>query len=190
MTDSLNDRAEAELRRERRGAVPLSELARRLGTGSASLAAVLDHDDRFLLIAPTCVPDLTLLPAADREAYAAALREAGMETAPTVALATPTEPAEPADVSPVELLLRDSVARLLAANPEPALAAAAHRVWPALTEALAGAAPPNGEPTRAPRDGTGPSTTRPPDPDGRGRVPRRRRTPSPRRPRHGGSRRE
>lgn len=189
MIDSLTDRTETFLSQCRRAAVPLIELAEQLRADPESLRRQLEHDDRFVLIPPTDVPDLTRLTAADREAYTAALRAAGVHTTPSVALARP-EDAEPG--GRVDLLLRNSVARLLALTPDPGLAAAAERIRPALRAALGPALSPPLSPTAHPPEGPGetaPSTTPPRGRTAPARVPPRRRTPSPPRPPYPGSRR-
>lgn len=180
MIDTLVDRAERLLSDARRIAVPLPELAARLGAEPSSLAPRLEEDHRFLLIHPITVLDLTLLPPADRDAYSAALQAAGMDTVPRVALA------EPPDLPgrPVERLLRESVTRLLARSPEHGLAVAAERALAALTAVGSPADPPGDH-----SSGIDPSTTHPPGPPALARAPPRRPAPPPRRPPYRGSRR-
>ena len=181
MTDTLTDRAERLLRDGRRIAVPLPELAQRLGAQPDSLARALEDDDRFLIVPSAAPLDLTQLEPAERDAYATALRAAGVNTTPSVLLAEPATAGDgSAPDAPVQLLLRESVTRLLALSPEPNLAAAAERLRTALTAAVRPACPPCG---------TAPSTTPPPDPAGPARVPPRRRAPSHRPPPYRGSRR-
>lgn len=177
MIDPLNDRAEAFLSEARRAVVPVPELARRLRAEPDTLARQLDDDPRFVLIRSIAFPDITVLPDIDRGACVRALEAAGVHVEPRVALAEP--PDLPPD-SPVELLLRNSVVRLLARSSDPALAAAAER----LRSALAATVTPAEDP-----DGTAPSTTPPPRPMPRGRAPPRRRVPSHPRPPYPGSRR-
>lgn len=173
-TDPLNERAEAFLTSARRVAVPIPELARRLGADPDSLTRCLDEDPRFVVMDPVVLPDLSHLPsAADRDAYTRALVTAGVHVHPSVALA---EPVSLPPGSPVDLLLRNSVARLLARSSDPALAAAAERLRSALTASV--------DPGE-----TDPSTTPTPDPPARARVPPRRRAPSRGRPPYPGSRR-
>lgn len=162
MTEPLTDRAAAFLSARRLVAIPLPVLARALATAPGALAAQLEEDDRFIFVQPQTYPDLTLLAPADRTAYEAAFRAAGWEPTPTISLAAP-----PPDGS-VDGLLCDSVARLLARTPTPALAAAAERLQAALRTAV------SPEPAA-------PSTTLPPRPSGRDGTPPRRR-PAPRRP--------
>lgn len=181
MIDSLTDRAETFLAHDRRAALPVAELAGHLRADPESLTRQIARDPRFVLVGPGISPDLDLLPPGERDAYAAALREAGVHLTPSVALA---DPAEADEGSAVDLLLRSSVARLLALRPEPAFAAAAERARAALGLALT----PSDPPVRSP-DGIDPSTTLPPVPSRPARVPPRRRTPSPRRPPYPGSRR-
>lgn len=176
MLDSLTDRTETYLRHARRATIPLSELAEQLRADPGSLARLLDHDNRFLLLRPDTAPDLSLLPSVDRDAYAAAFRAAGIHFLPAVALADPPA-ADPR--GPLEILLQSTVARLLASRPEPALAAATDRVRAALEAAA---------PTARRAHGTDPSTTPLPDRSGPARVPPRRRMPSPPRPPYPGSR--
>lgn len=181
MIDSLTDRAKTFLTHTRRAAVPLAELAGHLRQDPESLVRQIAHDPRFVLIQPAFSPDLAPLNAGERDAYAAALDAVGIHITPSVALADPTALATGGTV---ELLLRSSVARLLAETREPALAAAAERTRAALDAALTATEPP--EPTSA---GTAPSTTPPPDPSESARVPPRRRIPSPPPPPYRGSRR-
>lgn len=180
MIDRLTDRAERLLRDAPRIVVPLSELARGLGAEPGTLARDIADDDRFLLLEPAAPLDLTLLTPADHEAYAAALGAAGVHSAPGVLLARPHPARSRAPESPIDLLLRESVTRLLTLTPEPRLAAAAERVLTALAAAI---------PTVDRSDGTDPSTTPPPGPVDPVRDPPRRRPPSPRRPPYRGSRR-
>ncbi len=163
------DRAVAILSSTPHIAIPLTDLARSLDASAAALAVQLSDDARFVVIRPTAFPDLSLLPESDRAAYDAALRAAGVHSAPSIALRSH---ASGGRHDSVPLLLRDSVARLLASTPQEDVLAAAERTRVALTCAL-GPFPD--------RDGTVPSTTPPPDPPERTRPrpPRRR---SPRRP--------
>lgn len=171
MSDLLSDRAEAILSAGQRLALSLTALARALGVSPEALAAQLQGDDRFIIIHPPTAPDFTLLTAADREAYTAALRAAGWADAPRVALAAP-----PHGARSVDGLLRESLSRLLARTPEPALLAVAERLEEAVRAATG--------PGRA-----APSTTPPPDPCGRDGAPPRRRCPPRRPPPYPGSRR-
>lgn len=176
-TDALTDRAEALLDATPQVALSLPELAGLLDTSTAALAAQLEGDDRFVLIQPTTFPDLSLLAEADRAAYGAALQEAGVHAAPSVALRTPADPG--ADCS-LDLLLRNSVARLLALAPAEGLIAVTERMRMAVGEAIA---------TTDDPAGTAPSTTPPPDPLAPGSaLPRSRHRPR-RRPPYPGSRR-
>lgn len=177
-TCSPTDRAAALLARAARAAIPVPELAGRLGQSPESLVRRLREDPRFVVIGPSPFPDLSLLPAAGRAAYEAALREAGLHGEPSVALA---EPVEAGPGAPVGLLFRDSVARLLARTAEPGLVSAAERLRAALA---ALATTPDGP------DGRAPSTTPPPDRPRPAPAPPRGRPPPPHPPRYPGSRRE
>ena len=177
MIDSATDLTEELLKNAPRLGVPLSEIAHHLNIGAEALERQLERDARFLLLPTGTFPDLSLLPAKERDAYAAALRAAGLHGTPRVLLA---DPAAPAPGSSIEVLLRDSVGRLLTRSPDPALAAAADQI----EEVLRRFTPPPPEPDR-----TGPSTSPPPAQTGSERVPPRRRIPSPPRPRYPGSRR-
>lgn len=170
MDPTLLDLAAAILDASSRALVPISELAPAVGTEPGVLLNRLHEDDRFLLVQPGGFPDLTMLPAEEREVYTEALRAAGVHAAPLVALAAP----EPGDHPTA--LLRQSVARLLAREPEPELATSAERLGRVIEEAL--------QPYRTDR-----STTPPPGPPPADRVPPRRRPPSPRRPPYPGSHR-
>jgi len=172
---SLADRAAALLAESDRAAMTLPELARALGATRAELGRWLGDDARFVHVAPPAFPELTILPTVDGASYEAALQRAGVGRAPSVALA---EPADPGPGAAVALLLRDSVTRLLARTPDPALVAAAERVRPALAAA-----------TSPDPAGTAPSTTRPPDPPEPVRGPPRGRPQPRRRPPYRGSRR-
>lgn len=192
MIEPLTDRTERVLRRAHRLAVPLPELARQVGASPGPLAEELERDDRFIVIPAAIIPDFTHLPAADRKAYGAALRAAGVQTAPSVTLARPVAPTADGEL---EVLLRGSVAGLLAVLPVPDMAEAAERARAALDEvraaardpSLTGVAEGDGRPP-APAE-TPPSTTPPPGPDEPVRAPPRRRIPSPARPPYPGARR-
>lgn len=174
---SLADQVEELLNGTSRVAVPLPDVARQLDTSPATLAALIRDDARFVVVEPATFPDLAMLPEADRAAYSRALREAGVHGTASVALRVPLEPLPPGEV---DLLLRDSVARLLVQTPEPALLAAAERMRQAVTDVT----------RRRPDPAeTTPSTTLPPDPPERNRAPPRRRHSPPVPPRYPGSRR-
>lgn len=164
----LADRAEALLQRSPRLLVPLVALARRLDAAPDALERQLADDERFVLIRPAGFPDLDGLPESRRNAYDTALEAAGLSCHPGVVLARPSCSPDPG----VAVQLRESVATLLRTRPDPGLAATGERVMRTLTLALG---------NRSER-GTGPSTTRPPDPlpaaPGRTRRPQ----PGPRRP--------
>lgn len=175
---SLADRAAALLNDTSRVAMPLPQIARRLEVSPAAVIAQVQDDDRFVLIPPTAFPDLAMLPEDDRSAYDAALASAGVHGTPCIAL---REPLEDGTSDDVDLLLRNSVARLLGRTPEPSLLAAAERVRMAVTSLVA--------PRRDPVE-TDPSTTPLPDPIARRRDPPRRRRPPHPKPPYPGSRRE
>lgn len=173
----LTDRAEEILNRTTRVALSLPELARQLDTSPASLTAQLEADERFVLVRPTCFPDLSLLSDHDRRAYDTALHAAGVRSAASIALRAP---AGPGSGAAVDLLLRDSVTRLLARTPDEALVAAAERMRLALSQIPDAAACPAG---------TARSTTPLPGPPAPASAPPPRRPSSGRRPRCPGSRR-
>ncbi len=163
------DRAVEILSSTSRLAIPLTDLARTLDTSTAALAAQLLDDDRFVVVHPTAFPDLSLLSETDRTAYDVALRAAGVHPVPSVALRTHAGGRRHCSV---DILLRDSMARLLASTPQEDLLAAAERMRLAVSRAMGPAPDP---------DGTAQSTTPLPGPPERtrDRPPRRR---SPRRP--------
>lgn len=183
LTCSLIDRAAAILARADRAAIPLPELADRLGATADELRRHLNDDSRFVLVAAPPFPDLTTLAPGDRDAYAAALRQAGVLGEPCVAL---TDPDDPGPVPPLDRLLRNSVARLLGRTADPALLAASERLRTALSGL--GATPADSAPLQP--AGTAPSTTPLPGPHGSAKGPPRRLPPSLRPPRYRGSRRE
>lgn len=174
----LTDRAEAILNSTGRVALSVHELAGRLDTSPATLTAQLEGDDRFVLIQPATFPDLSLLADRDRRAYDNALQAAGVHPAPSIALRAPVEEGSRGSV---DLLLRNSVTRLLAETPEEGLIAAAERMRLALSGI---------RDTRACPVGTAPTTIPPPDPPGPPSAPPRRRRPPGHRPPYPGSRRE
>lgn len=174
---SLADRIEELLSGTARVAVPLPEIADQLDTSPAIAAARIRDDPRFVLIQPPPFPDLAMLPDADRSAYGEALRAAGVHGTPSVAL---RDPGDTGRDRQLDLLLRDSVARLLVENPEPALVAAAERIRSVVTDVTR----PHPDPVE-----TAPSTTPPPGPPARKRDPPRRRHSPPARPPYPGSRR-
>lgn len=149
MTDPLIDRAITFLGDSPRVALPVAELARRLGTVDPDgLARRLAGDPRLLLIEPPALPGLALLPADRQAAYERALRAAGLRSAPRVALLHRT----PHPGAGVAALLRHTAAQLLTPGPDAeAVADAAERANRALLAALRGGA-------------GAPSTTHPPDP--------------------------
>lgn len=174
---ALADRVEELLNGTARVAVPVPEIAEQLDTSPASLAAQLREDTRFVLIQPAAFPDLAMLTEAERSAYSRALREAGVHGTPSVAL----RDFDTDRNGDVDLLLRDSVTRLLVRSPEPALVAAAERMRRVVT-AVTRSRPDSAE--------KAPSTTPAPDRTAGRRVPPRRRRSPPAPPRYPGSRRE
>ncbi|MDX1673769.1 MAG: hypothetical protein R3314_03110 [Longimicrobiales bacterium] len=165
MTDPLIERAIAVLHETPCVALPLTVLAARVGTTDPDgLALRIAGDPRLLLIEPPVFPGLALLPSTREEEYEAALRAAGLRTAPRVALtARPARTGGAAAPGGVAALLLETAARLMGPGPAAdALAHAADRAYRAVTAT----APP----------AAAPSTTRPPGP--RPRPP----APPPRRP--------
>jgi hypothetical protein len=118
MTDITLDLAADILAAARSVTVPLTELARRLGTLDADgLAARLDADPRFLVIEPAGFLHLAGLPDDRRAAYDRALRAAGVLGDRRVAWVPSAAPA--ADADAVTLLVHIT-ARLLSPRPGPA----------------------------------------------------------------------
>lgn len=168
-----HERAAAFLNATGRVLVPVPELARAVDIDPARLLMGLAEDPRFVVVRPPLFPDLTLLPATDRQAYSAALAAAGVHATPVVALSEP----ESGDAVPA--LLRRTVGRLLARDPAPELAIQADRLEQVMRAALS-------EEWRA---GTGRSTTPLPGPRPAAPDPPRRRAAERRPPRYRGSRR-
>lgn len=175
--DPILDRAIAILRDSPSVALPLPELARRVGTGDPDgLARLLAADDRVLVLAASALPDLTLLPADRAAAYERALTAAGLRPFRRVALLHRT----PVPGAGVAALLRQTTARLLAPGPQPgpgpirgqAAADVAEAAERANRAVLAARLP----------DAAVPSTTRPPDPPPPEPGPPPPRPPGPRRP--------
>lgn len=166
MTDSIIDRAIAILRSAACVALPLDELAARVGTVDPDgLARRIAADPRLILVEPVSLPGLELLSAERETAYDRALRDAGLRGNRRVALRT--RRASPG--AGVSALLLETAARLLSPGPEAdALARAADRAYRAVTATL-----PTGE---------APSTTRPPGPPIPPPARRRTRRPAARRP--------
>ncbi|MGK7312169.1 MAG: hypothetical protein ACN0LA_07985 [Candidatus Longimicrobiales bacterium M2_2A_002] len=166
MTDPIIERAIAILRSSACVALPLDELAARVGTVDPDgLARRIAADPRLILVEPVSLPGLELL-SADREtAYDRALREAGLRGGRRVALRA--RRASPG--AGVSALLLETAARLLSPGPEAdVLARAADRAYRAVTATLPA--------------GPAPSTTRPPGPPTPPPVRRRTRRPAARRP--------
>ncbi len=148
MSEPVAERALTILTDAARVALPLSELAGRLGHGDpASLGRQLEADDRFAVVEVRAFPALAPDPRGRDGSYAAALRAAGLAAAPLVARTG--MPAPPG--APVDALLRDSMGRLLAVRVTPSLVAAAARVHDAVVAVMTPA-------------GAAPSTTPPPGP--------------------------
>lgn len=151
MTDPLIQRAIEILRDASCVALPLSELADRVGTvDHDGLARRVAADPRLLLVEPPLFPDLAPLPPDREAAYERALRSAGIRGARRVALLR----RGPAPTGDLAALLLETAALLLTPGPAAdALAHAADRAYEAVTATVAGA-------------GARPSTTRPPGPPG------------------------
>jgi hypothetical protein len=141
------DRAAIILAAEAVIALPLGDLAARIGVDPDLLVGRLRADPRFVVFRPDALPDLELLTEDGRGAFRAALERAGLSDEPSVAvLGGPCPHAEP-----VAELLRGTVLALLAADAGDPLAATArplHRALRVSLDAFAAA----------------PSTTPPPDP--------------------------
>lgn len=181
MTDTANDpildRAIAILRDSPSVALPLPELARRVGTGDPDgLARLLAADDRVRVLGAPALPGLTLLPADRAAVYERALTAAGLRPLRRVALLHRT----PVPGAGVAALLRQTTARLLAPGPEPGSDLARGRAADAVAEAAERA---NRAvlATRLP-GAAAPSTTRPPGPPRPDAGPPPPRPPGPRRP--------
>ncbi|MFO7892355.1 MAG: hypothetical protein R6U63_01360 [Longimicrobiales bacterium] len=157
--DPLLDRAITILRDSPSVALPLPELARRVGTGDPDgLARLLAADDRVRVLGAPALPGLTLLPADRAAAYEHALTAAGLRPFRRVALLHPT----PVPGGGVAALLRQTTARLLAPGPDPARSPVSGQAADAVAEAAEQA---NRAvlATRLP-GAAAPSTTRPPGP--------------------------
>ena len=131
MTDLTADRAVAALQGAPSVALPLAELARRLGfVDPEALAVRLAPDPRLLLLDSPGLP-APVCPSPERQAaYDRALRSAGLAAGRRVVLVAPALIPRTAGLGP---LLRASTARLAGAGPDGrALTAAAERVQLAL----------------------------------------------------------
>lgn len=146
MQDPIIDRTLAILADAGRVALPLAAIARELGyRDPAALEPRLADDDRLVLVHGGPFPPVAPDPLGRDEAYAAALRSAGLARVTLVAR-TRVSPAAPA----VDALLCASIAPLVASPGAAGLVAAAARAQDAVREATAGEG--------------GPSTTPPPGP--------------------------
>lgn len=149
MDDAILERAIAVLHAEPSVALPLPELAHRVGTTDPDgLARLLAADPRVVVLAPLPLPGLSLLPAERAAAFERALHEAGLRPTRRVALVHRT----PVPAAGVADRLRETTARLLDGGPHAdRLAEAAERA----NRAVMAAARPGAE---------APSTTPPPGP--------------------------
>ena len=156
MDDAILERAIAVLHAEPAVALPLPELARRVGTADADgLARRLAGDPRVVILGALPLPGLSLLPAERAAAYEHALRDAGLRPAHQVALLDRT----PVPATGVAALLRETTARLLGPGRDAGRwAEAAERA----NRAVLATGP----------DGAAPSTTPPPDPPPTAPAPR------------------
>lgn len=141
------DRAAVILAAEAVIALPLSELAARIGAPPDLLVGALRGDPRFVLVRPHARADLELLDREGRAAYQAALDRAGLSDEPAVAVVrAPDSPGRS-----VADLVRATAIALLGADAESPVPGAARPLHQVLRLSLGNA-------------GRAPSTIHPPGP--------------------------